>query len=205
MGIIYFAMAKVGAESRGLFSVSANGGIALAEIAEHYLGYGGYYILAITVTLACLKTSVGLITSCAETFSSVFKNGPKYRTWVFIFTAVSFLISNVGLTTIIQISVPVLMFLYPYTIVLSILALTGHLYNNSKVVYNTTIAFTTVGSIYDFLSSLPSSISSSGVVKAIGAVLPFSSLGLGWLVPSLIGAVLGLCIYFFSGKKRANQ
>ncbi len=205
MGIIYFAMAKVGAESRGLFAVSANGGIALAEIAEHYLGYGGYYILAITVTLACLKTSVGLITSCAETFSGMFKNGPKYRTWVFIFTAVSFLISNVGLTTIIQISVPVLMFLYPYTIVLSILAITGRFFNNNRVVYNTTIAFTTVGSLYDFLSSLPGTISSSGIVKAIGSVLPFSSLGLGWLVPSILGAVIGLCIYFFSGKKKANQ
>ena len=39
---------------------------------RHYLGSAGLFILAATVTLACLKTAVGLITSCAETFSALF-------------------------------------------------------------------------------------------------------------------------------------
>lgn len=204
MGIIYFAMTLVGAESRGLFAVSANGGIALAEIASHYLGHAGYYILAATVTLACLKTSVGLITSCAETFSSIFKKGPKYRTWVFIFTLVSFLISNVGLTKIIEISIPVLMFLYPYTIVLSLLAICGKLFDNDRVVYNMVIGFTTLGSLYDFLASLPSGVKNNGIISAVISLLshlPFSSLGLGWVTPAILGAVIGVCLHIY--RKRS--
>ena len=105
-------------QSRGLFETSENGGIALAQIAQHYLGYRGLLILAATVTLACLKTSVGLITSCAETFTGLFPKGPAYRVWAVIFSLVSLLFANFGLSSIIGYSVPVLMFLYPLAITL---------------------------------------------------------------------------------------
>ena len=77
MGVIYLAVTLVGVQSRGLFETSANGGVALAQIAQHYLGGAGLLILAATVTLACLKTAVGLITSCSETFSGLFPKGRK--------------------------------------------------------------------------------------------------------------------------------
>ena len=208
MALIYFATTLVGVQSRGLFSVSANGGIALAEIAHHYLGTAGFYILAITVTLACLKTSVGLITSCSETFSGLFKKGPSYRAWVFIFTAFSFLVSNIGLSNIISISLPVLMFLYPFTITLPLLALFGKFFDNDRRIYNWVIALTTVGSLYDFLASLPESVKSVGVINGIisflGKILPFSSLGLGWICPALLGLVIGL-VFRFVKKPRAEK
>ena len=102
-----------------------NGGAALAQIAQHYLGSVGLLILAATVTLACLKTSVGLITSCAETFTGLFPKGPTYRVWAVIFSLVSLLFANFGLSSIIGYSVPVLMFLYPLTITLVLLGLCG--------------------------------------------------------------------------------
>lgn len=203
MALIYFATTLVGVQSRGLFSVSANGGIALAEIAHHYLGTAGFYILAITVTLACLKTSVGLITSCSETFSALFKKGPSYRAWVFIFTAFSFLISNIGLSNIISISIPVLMFLYPFTITLPLLALCGRLFNNDRAVYNSVMVCTTVGCIYDALAALPSSVQSLPVISHIIALLgnlPFSSIGLGWICPALLGLGVGIIIHIVRRK-----
>ncbi len=205
MALIYFATTLVGAESRGLFAVSDNGGIALAEIAHHYLGTAGFYILAITVTLACLKTSVGLITSCSETFSELFRKGPSYRVWVFIFTAFSFLVSNIGLSNIISISLPVLMFLYPFTITLPLLALSGKLFDNDRAVYNSVIAFTTLGCVYDFLASLPSSVQGLPVIREIIALLknlPFSSLGLGWICPALTGLVTGIILHEVRKKKK---
>lgn len=56
MGVIYLAVTIVGVQSRGLFEPAANGGVALAQIARHYLGGAGLLVLAATVTLACLKT-----------------------------------------------------------------------------------------------------------------------------------------------------
>lgn len=75
MAFIYIAVTIAGTQSRGVLEASENGGTALAQIAQHYLGSAGLFILAATVTLACLKTAVGLITSCAETFSTLFPTG----------------------------------------------------------------------------------------------------------------------------------
>ena len=45
MGVIYLFVTIVGTQSRGLFAAAENGGTALAQIAQHYLGYPGLVIL----------------------------------------------------------------------------------------------------------------------------------------------------------------
>lgn len=204
MGLIYIAVIIVGVQSRGLFEPAANGGEALAQIALHYLGRPGQFILAATVTLACLKTAVGLITSCAETFSKIFAKGPDYKLWAIIFSGVSFMFANLGLNAIIGYSVPVLMFLYPLAIVLIALALFGKFYGNDKRVYMWTIGFTFIGAIYDLVRTLPENLREAchmnAAIEAVGNILPFSSLGLGWICPTLIGLVIGLIVHFVKGK-----
>ena len=79
MALIYIAVTLAGTQSRGVLEASENGGTALAQIAQHYLGKAGLLVLAATVTLACLKTAVGLITSCGETFVALFPKGPSYQ------------------------------------------------------------------------------------------------------------------------------
>ena len=49
--------------------MSENGGIALAQIAQHYLGDYGIIILSLIIIVACLKTAIGLITAFSETFT----------------------------------------------------------------------------------------------------------------------------------------
>ena len=56
MAVIYALIAWMGAQSRGGYPLSENGGIALADIATHYFGRAGHLILAATVTLACAAT-----------------------------------------------------------------------------------------------------------------------------------------------------
>ena len=78
MAVIYAALALIGAQSRTVYPLSADGGEALYVIATHYFGKVGGIILAVIVTLACLKTAVGLITSCGEMFRELFPRGPNY-------------------------------------------------------------------------------------------------------------------------------
>ena len=209
MGVIYLAVTLVGVQSRGLFETSANGGVALAQIAQHYLGGAGLLILAATVTLACLKTAVGLITSCSETFSGLFPKGPSYRAWVVIFTLVSLLFSNLGLSAIISYSVPVLMFLYPLSITLILLSLTGRLFGHDRAVYVSVTTFTLVGAVYDLLRTLPDGLRAAcrldGFLAVVKETLPLAELGLGWVCPALLGLVIGLGIHFLRGGKRAGK
>ena len=196
MGLIYAAIALVGAQSRGALAPAANGGIAFAQVAKLHLGTAGLLVLAATVTLACLKTAVGLITSCSETFSALFPNGPKYRAWAIIFTIGSFTFANLGLDLILEFSLPVLMFLYPLAITLIMLSLFGRLFGCDKRVYGWVTGFTLLASVYDVLFALPIGVKAAlhidGVISVAGSLLPFSDIGLGWVCPAALGLIIGL-------------
>ena len=198
MAAIYLMVTVVGAQSRGLFEASSNGGEALAQIAEHYFGPAGALILAATVTIACLKTAVGLITSCGETFVKIFPHGPSYRVWAVTFCVVSFLIANLGLNAILDYSTPVLMFLYPLSIVLILLTLCGGFFGNDKTVLKWTIGCTAVASVFDLLRTLPGETQAffhlEGVVAWAQNCLPLCKQGFGWVLPAFVGLVIGLVL-----------
>lgn len=207
MALIYVLTILMGAQSRGLFAVSENGGIALAQISGHYLGRAGSAILAVTITFACLKTSIGLVTSCADAFSRMFPGKLSYRFWVILFTAFSFGVSNVGLSAIIRYAIPVLMFLYPLAITLILLALCGRFFRHDRTVYVCVTAFTLIAAIFDFLKALPDTLRAPLHLDAICAfaekILPFYALNLGWVVPAAIGLALGLILRAVGNRQKA--
>lgn len=194
MALIYVLVTMIGAQSRGSFAAAANGGEALAQIAEHYFGSIGALILAFTVTLACLKTAIGLITSCAETFVKLFPHGPGYHIWAIGFCLLSFLIANLGLNAIIACSMPVLMFLYPLAIVLILLTLFGKAFHDDRRVLRWTIGMTVIAAIYDLLRSLPASLLSAlsldQPIHWISDMVPLAAQGFGWIPLSLLGFLL---------------
>lgn len=196
MAVIYMLTILMGAQSLGLFAVSENGGIALSQISSHYLGRAGLLILAVTITFACLKTSIGLVTSCSETFVQMFPDKLSYRTWAVIFTLFSFTISNMGLSTIIRYSVPVLMLIYPPAIALILLAMFGKHFHHDQKVYVWVTAFTWAASLFDFFKTLPEQVQILfHLDKAVAFAqnfLPFFDLNLGWIIPAVVGLVIGL-------------
>ena len=189
MAIIYFASTIIGAKSRALFEISENGGIAFAQIAEYYLGRTGLIVLAFTIGLACLKTAIGLITSCSEAFIKMFPNSLDYKKWTIIFCVFSFIVSNFGLTTIIKYSIPMLMFLYPIAMVLIIIGIFSYRTDN-KIVFRCTLVGTIFAAIFDFIKTLPFGID----VSFISKILPLFDLGFSWILPSAIGLLIGLAI-----------
>ena len=206
MALIYVAVTVMGTQSRGLFATSENGGIALSEIADHYFGTFGVILLAVTVTFACLKTAIGLITSCAETFTKMFPKSPGYRFWAVLFSVVSCLFANVGLTAIIDYAIPVLMFLYPLAITLILLALFGKFFDHDRRVYVSVTVLTLVAAVGDLCRTLPGGLTETlhldVITRAAEAVLPFFNLGLGWICPAAIGLAIGLILHV---KSKAKQ
>lgn len=195
MGIIYSLLAYMGTMSIGTFPLSENGGIALAEIANHYLGTIGSIGLALIVIVACLKTGIGLISAFSETFIELF---PK-RSYLFFATLVSgmaCLFANVGLTKIIEFSFPVLMFLYPLAMTLILLAIIGPLFKHDYRVYQVTTYFTLIASIIDGLKASPTFLSETGFAQTLihlgEKFLPFFSIGMGWVLPACIGFIIGM-------------
>ena len=202
MALIYVLVAVAGAQTRGAFAVSGNGGEVLAQIAEHYFGPAGALILAVTVTVACLKTAVGLITSCSETFVKLFPKGPSYRAWAVGFCVLSLLIANLGLEAITAWSQPVLMFLYPLAIALILLTLCGGRFQNDRTVLLSTLVFTAAAAVFDLLRALPAPARAALHLDGsflTGTWLPLAEHGFGWVCPALAGLLLGL---FLRARRR---
>lgn len=199
MAAIYFALTLVGAQSRGVFEIQPDGGTLLNKIATHYLGSIGALFFAITITVACMKTAIGLVTACASTFGELFPNKLPYKYWAVLFTLVSFGFANFGLVKIIAFSIPVLMLLYPLTIVIILVSISGGLFEYSKTVYRWTIAFTSVPALFDGMRYLPPNIIAATHIDkflaSVDSILPFSNIGMGWFTPAIVGFAIGFISY----------
>ena len=207
MAVIYVFTILMGAQSRGLFEISENGGIALTQIAGHYLGGAGNIILAVTITFACLKTSIGLVTSCSETFVKMTNGKVSYKTWAILFTVFSFAVSNVGLSAIIEYSVPMLMLIYPPAIALIILAFIGKFFNHDRAVYICVMIGTWAAAIFDCFKTLPEFLQKTlrldVSVRLASDYLPLFDKNLGWLLPAIVGFAVGMVIHLSRTKASA--
>ena len=108
------------------------------------------------------------------------------------------MVSNLGLTQIITVSIPVLMFLYPLAITLILLTLCGSFFGNDRRVYVSVTAFTLAAAVLDLLNALPAgaqeALKLTGLLTWVRGNVPLFSLGLGWILPAALGLAVGLIL-----------
>ena len=203
MGLIYLFITLICAQSAPVCAGAENGGTVLGTIANHYFRSAGSVLMTLIVTFACLKTAIGLVTSCSKAFVDMFPKGPGYTVWAVVFSLISFGIANFGLTTIVSWCVPVLMFLYPLAITLILLSLAGKFIGTNPTIYRTTTAFTLIAAMFDMIGAVSGMIPGNRVLAGLkafaGNILPLYDLGLGWILPAAIGFLAGLLL----AKKKA--
>nr|WP_276857149.1 branched-chain amino acid transport system II carrier protein [Intestinimonas timonensis] len=188
--VVYAMLAHIGALSGGAFPGATNGAEVLTNLVPALFGTPGSVLLAAIFVIACFNVCVGLISSCAEYFNMIC---PKlsYRTWAILFAAVSMLIANAGLDLILSLSVPVLSIIYPVAIALIALALLQRWVGRRPLVYPVTVLFTGVASVLYTLRDLK--VLPAALSDLLGA-MPLAEQGLGWLLPALVGMVVGLAL-----------
>lgn len=105
--IIYLMLSYLGATSMSKFGTTENGAQTLTNVVFYLFGQKGSVLLGLIFSLACLTTSVGLLTSCSQYFAKIM---PKisYKAWITILSVSSMIFANVGLTQILKFSFPVL-------------------------------------------------------------------------------------------------
>ena len=187
---IYAILGHLGATSGGRFGTTENGAQTLTNVMTYIFGKPGAVLLAVIFTLACLTTCVGLITSCSQYFATL-TSKVSYKTWVRILALSSMTLANMGLNKILSISVPVLNAIYPIAIMLILLGIFNRLFSGNTAVYRLTLLFTGVISIVDALGQVGINL---GHVTALCKKLPLYSQGLGWIIPAMIGIVLGVIL-----------
>ena len=185
LALIYGGFALVGAKMHSVLATDDKIEL-LVKTTSYLLGNYGIFVLAICVAGACLTTSIGLIVTVAEYFSSFMKI--SYEKLVVITTIIGFLFAIFGVNKIVIISVPILVFLYPISITLIILNF-FHI-KNANVFKGVVLTSGLIG-LYEGISV--TGVTMPEMFSNIYNSLPLVNLGLPWLVPALI---VGFCCYF---------
>jgi LIVCS family branched-chain amino acid:cation transporter len=184
--MMYLILGYLGASS---FGESENGAQILSNVMTHLFGQSGTLLLGLVFTLACFCVSIGLVTSCGQFFASAITR-INYKMWVIILCVLSTAITNLGLTQILTISVPILGMIYPIAIVLIILALCDDLIKGNSYIYSSIIGFVGFFSILDMINK---TFLTSGWNNAL-TNLPFYTQGMGWILPAVIGGGVGYVV-----------
>ncbi|SIT76836.1 branched-chain amino acid transport system II carrier protein [Pontibacter indicus] len=190
LALVYVGLAYSGATSVQALGHLENGGQIISRISNLQFGVSGSLILSVAIIFACLTTSIGLVVACASFFHKL-RPSIAYKHYVLGLTLVSALISNVGLTQIISFSIPVLVAIYPMVIMLIVLTLFGSLLRNRNAVYTWSVLLTGIVSVVEGLSAAGFELSISDV---FARYLPLYSLGMGWVLPALVGCVIGFVV-----------
>lgn len=191
LAFVYVSLAYIGVTSTSVIGYHDDGGVIIAQAAKALFGQGGSVILAATIILACLTTAVGLLSANASFFHKLFPR-VSYQLFLIVFTILGFAISNFGLKTIISYSLPMLLAIYPIAIVLMLLALVAHRFNNSSIVYGLPLIATAAISIYDGLKTTGFELPA---YENIISNLPLYEQSIGWLVPALVATAIGYVIH----------
>ena len=156
----------------------------LSQATQEIFGSTAQLFLAAMVTVTCFTTTVGLIVSTAEFFNGRFPQ-LGYKVYATVFTLIGFAIANLGLDAIIKYSIPVLVILYPITIVI-----VNKFVPLSKPGMQLTMGLVTAIAVASVLGSSFEVTFLANIVNA----LPFAKASLPWLVPAIVGILLSLVL-----------
>ncbi len=212
LALVYGGLTYVGATASTLFPAGEFTRVELLlGIASAVLGDWGVMVMAICVSVACLTTSIGLTAMVGDFFSDdIFEGKIRYKVIVTISVFLSFIVSIMGTEQIINVSVPILNVIYPIFVVLIFLTLF-----NQKIPYNqvyiaavglTLLISLETTAVFVVEEILKQNLAESAIAFLIPLhniimTLPFAESGFAWLLPAVLGVVLGF-IWGISTKKQ---
>jgi LIVCS family branched-chain amino acid:cation transporter len=183
---IYAGLILIGSLYNSTFNEKATRAEVLIGLSSKTLGDLGTTFLSVLIALACFTTAVGIITGTADYFKGLFKNSQSsYTLTALISCVLGVIVGSYNVGFIIDIALPVLMFIYPITIILILLNVLPEKFA-THLVFRTVVSTTFLFSIPDFLKFIIPVEEIQGVID----IIPLANHSLGWVLPALVTFVL---------------
>ncbi|KAF5084285.1 branched-chain amino acid transport system II carrier protein [Anaerotignum sp.] len=195
--IIYGGLAFLGATTSGGGFEDLNQTGLVVAITQKLVGNYGVLMLGIIVFFACLTTSIGLVSSCASFFEELTHGKASYKMVVIITIGFSYFVSNFGISTIISIAAPILTLLYPVVLVMIILTFFGKNIKNNNIYIG--------AAVFALLVSAADVLCGFGLPFTFVKSLPLAGFQCGWVVPAIIGGLIGKFIPMSAKAKERSD
>ncbi|WP_178986554.1 branched-chain amino acid transport system II carrier protein [Winogradskyella helgolandensis] len=194
--VIYAGLISVGAYYSSEININAElssdmqRANLLRDISISALGDFGNTVLSILISLACFTTAIGIIAGTADYFKGLLNNSQTvYIVTAILASVLGFAIGQLDFNSIIVVAIPVLLFIYPITIILILLNVLPEKMA-SPLVFRTVVFITILFSIPDVIGF----ISPSETLRSITSYIPFSSQSLGWVLPAFLVFIISVGI-----------
>ena len=191
LALVYSTLAYSGASMSTVIDSTAQRAAMLTTIVKNLLGSWGQLAMGLAVCFACLTTAIGLTTTCGQYFEEVSKGKISYKKTILVTVAVEFIISLVGVDSLINLAVPVLTFIFPIMIALILFSAFDRYIPYDWTYLGAVIGAGIVGLVQGIntLSQLLGGNLLGDAVKLIGT-FPLATYGLEWIVPTFVGALI---------------
>ena len=182
LAFVYGGLMYIGAQTSGLVSQEIGKTGLLLLISESVLGKVGPAIIGLAMGLACLSTSIGLVSVGASFFEKISKGQLSYNLNAIVITIISLAVATLGVDKIVALSGPLLNLLYPVSITIIVTTLMSKYLKNMKAVR--------LGIYTSLVLSLLLLIPGLNL-----SFLPLADLGFGWVLPTVLAIVIGLFVF----------
>lgn len=191
LALVYSTLAYSGASMSTVIDSTAQRAAMLTTIVKNLLGSWGQLAMGLAVCFACLTTAIGLTTTCGQYFEEVSKGKISYKKTILVTVAVEFIISLVGVDSLINLAVPVLTFIFPIMIALILFSAFDQYIPYDWTYLGAVVGAGIVGLVQGIntLSQLLGGKLLGDAVKLIGT-FPLATYGLEWIAPTFAGALL---------------
>lgn len=152
------------------------------------------YGLCLSVVLACLTTAISQITAVADFYETATHGKLSYKVLVMIVPIVTTIVASFGLDTIVSLTSPWFSFFYPITLVMTILGIFEKKIPNDGA-FKGAVYFTVIYAVLD----LPHEYG-FGFLDPVLNHIPLYGLGFGWIVPAIVGFIVGLIAWKGKGR-----
>lgn len=180
---VYGGLTYLGASASGVFSAKLGRTGLLLAITQTLLPVLGLPVMALIVISACITTAIGFASAGAACLEELSGGRLKYAPLIVAECAVSFLISNLGIASIIDCAAPLLELIYPAIITLVLLSLFGRRIRSVNVYRGAALLGFAAAALALADANLPVSLGTDA--------LPFADIGLQWLLPAAAGGLGG--------------
>lgn len=193
--VIYGGLLYMGATGHEFITPDMSMATSVIILVEQLLGKVGSGILAIIVILACLTTGVGIATIAGEFVQEISKGKIKYKAWIIVVCIIGIGLGILGVNKIVGYASFMFAVIYPICIVLTFLGLIKPLLSNDGPFKGGVL----LAAIFSILETVTNLGIKMGFVETLLKAMPLSEYGFSWLVPSIVGMVVG---WFIMNKKK---
>ena len=182
--LVYGGLAHLGATTSTIFPPEISRVNLVTESVTMLFGNFGIMLLCVMVALACLTTAIGLTSSAGAYISKITNEKISYKAVVIAISVFSAIISTMGVDAIVDYAALILTIVYAPAVTLIILTVYGKHIKNDNIFKG--------GALAAFIVS----ILALALKHGIGSfefinMFPLSNIDLGWIVPAIVGCILG--------------